>query len=170
MKMKLNCSSFHKFQQIRVSCTSLAGAPLSATRLASFTSDDPYFGPHKILSVHVHPVTVQCSPRLGGTLVCAAQQLKRYNDPEALCGEEWELNDEEIVALDLQGAASPMEVKGELPDMNAREMAKEGLYLVKSVSRHGYRQGWRFLTLTEGFEVEEAPGSPFLLSCLLRDA
>ena len=42
--------------------------------------------------------------------MCAAQHLKRYHDPEDLCGEEWELNDEEIAALDLQGAASPMEV------------------------------------------------------------
>ena len=40
-----------------------------------------------------------------------------------------------------------MEVEGELPDMNAKEMAKEGFYLVKSVLRHRYRQGWRFLTL-----------------------
>ena len=35
-----------------------------------------------------------------------------------------ELNDEEIAALELQGAAGPMEVEGELPDMNADEMAK----------------------------------------------
>ena len=34
--------------------------------------------------------------------MCAAQHLKRYYDPEDLCGEEWELNDEEIAALDLQ--------------------------------------------------------------------
>ena len=99
--------------------------------------------------------------RLGGTLVCAAQHLKRYSDPEDLCGEEWELNDEEIAALDLQGAASPMEVEGELPDMNAEEMAKEGFYLVKSVLRHRYRKGWRFLTLWEGFGVEEATWEPF---------
>ena len=97
------------------------------------TSDDPYFGPYKILSVDGHRITVRCSPRLGGTLVCAAQHLKRYHDPEDLCGEEWELNDDEITALDLQGAASPMEVEGELPDMNAEEMAKEGFYLVKSI-------------------------------------
>ena len=90
------------------------------------TSDDPYFGPYKILSVDRHRITVRCSPRLGGTLVCAAQHLKPYYDPEDLCGEEWELNDVEIAALDLQGAASPMEVEGELPDMNAEEMAKEG--------------------------------------------
>ena len=90
------------------------------------TSDDPYFGPYKILSVDGHRITVRCSPRLGGILVCAAQHLKRYYDPEDLCGEEWELDDEDIAALDLQGAASPREVEGELPGMNAEEMAKEG--------------------------------------------
>ena len=31
--------------------------------------------------------------------------------------------------------------------MNAEEMAEEGFYLVKSVIRHHYRQGWRVLTL-----------------------
>ena len=124
-------------------------------------SDDPYFGPYKMLSVDGHRITVRCSPRLGGTLVCATQQLKCYYDPEDLRGEEWELNNEEIGALDLQGAASPMEVEGELPDMNAEEIAKEGFYLVKSVIRHRYRQGWRFLTLWEGFRVEEATWEPF---------
>ena len=125
------------------------------------TSDDPYFGPYKILSVDGHRITVRCSPRLGGTLVCAGQKLKRYYDPEDLCGEEWELNDEEITALDLQGAASPIEVEGGLRNMNAEEMAKEGFYLVKSVIGHRYRQGWRLLTLWEGFAVEEATWEPF---------
>ena len=92
-----------------------------------------------------------------GILLCAAQNQKRYYDPEDLCGEEWELNDEEIAALYLQGAASPMEVEGELPDMNTEEMAKEGFYLVKSVRC----QSWRFLTLWEGFGVEEATWDPF---------
>ena len=125
------------------------------------TSNDPYFGPYKTLSVEGHRITVRCSARLGGTLVCAARQLKRYYDPEDLCGEEWELNDKEIAAPDLHGAASPMEVEGELPDMNAEEMAKEGFYLVKSVIGHRYRQAWRFLTLWEGFRVEEATWEPF---------
>ena len=97
------------------------------------TSNDPYFRPYKVLSVDGHLITVRSSSRLGGTLVCAAQQLKRYYDPEDLCGEEWELNDEEIAALDLQGAASPIEGEVELADMKAEEMAKEGFYLVKSV-------------------------------------
>ena len=111
------------------------------------TSNDPYFGPYKILTVDGHRIT--------------AQQLKRYYDSEDLCGEEWELNDKEIAALDLQGAASPMKVEGAVPDMNAEEMAKEGHYLVKSVIRHRYRQGWRFLTLWKAFGVEEATWEPF---------
>ena len=115
------------------------------------TGDDPYFGPYKIPSVDGHRITVRCSPRLGGTLVCAAQQLKRYYHPEDLCAEEWELNDEDIAALDLQGAVSQMEVEGELPNMNVEEMAKEGFYLVKSLIQHRYRQGWCFLTLWEGY-------------------
>ena len=32
--------------------------------------------------------TAGAGPRLGGSLVCAAQHLKRYYDPEDLCGEE----------------------------------------------------------------------------------
>ena len=125
------------------------------------TSDDPYFGPYKILSVDGHRITVRCSLRLGGNLVCAAQPLKHYYDPEHLSVEEWEPNDEEIAALDLQGAASPMAFEGELPDMNAEEMANEGFYLVESVIRHCYRQGCRFLTLWKGFGVEEATWEPF---------
>ena len=88
------------------------------------TSDDPYFGPYKILSVDGHRITVRWSIRLGGTRLCIAQQLKRYYDPEDLCREEWELNDEEIAALDLQGAGSPMVPEGELPDMNAPEQPR----------------------------------------------
>ena len=125
------------------------------------TSDDPYFGPYKILSVDGHRITVRCYPQLEGTLVCAAQQLKRYYDPEDLCGEGSELNDEAIAAPDLQGAASRMEIEGEVPNMGAEEMAKEGFYLVKSVIRHRYRQGWRFLILWEGLGVEKATWVPF---------
>ena len=136
-----------------------------------FTSDDPSCGPYKILSMDGHRITVRCSPRLGGTLVCAAQQLKCYYHPEDLCGEEWELNDEEIATLDLQGAASPMEVEGEHPDMNAEEMAQEGFYLVKSVIAHRYRQGWPFhLRSGKGLELKKLPGSPSLPSCFLKDA
>ena len=96
----------------------------------------------------------------------AAQQLKRYYDPQYFCGEQRELNDEDIAALDLQGAASSMSFEGELPYTNAEKMAKEGFYLMKSFIPHRYRQRWRFLTLWGGFGVEEAtwePSSAFAL-------
>ena len=106
------------------------------------TSDDPYFRPYKILSVDGHRITVRCSSCPGGTLVWAAQHLKRYYDSGDLCGEDHELNDEEI--------------------------AKEGFYLVKSDLRHRYRQGWRFLNLWEEFGVEEATWEPFSAFVLLE--
>ena len=49
-----------------------------------------------------------------------------------------------------------MEVEGDLPDMNAEEMAKESFYLMQSVLRHRYHQGWRFLILWDGFGADEA--------------
>ena len=45
--------------------------------------------------------------------------------------------------------------------MNADEMAKKRFYLVKSVIRARYRQGWWFLTLWEGSGVGEATWEPF---------
>ena len=65
--------------------------------------------------------------------MCPVQQQKSHYDAEDLRGDDLELNDKEITSPDLQGAASPMEVEGELPDINAEEMAKEGFYPVKSV-------------------------------------
>ena len=135
------------------------------------TSDDPYLRPYKILSVDGHRITVRCLPRLGGTLVCAAQHLKRYYDPEDLCGEEWELNDEEIAALDLQGAASPMEVEGELPDMNAEAMAIRRASTWRSLSyNNAIARVGAYSPSGKGLESKRPPGSPFLRFFYLRDA
>ena len=53
---------------------------------ARSTSHDPYFGPYKILSVDGHRITVWCCPQSGGSLVCAAQQLKRYSTQRTSVG------------------------------------------------------------------------------------
>ena len=67
----------------------------------------------------------------------------------------------EIAALDIQGAASLMEVKVQLPKMNAKETAKEGFYMVKSLLRLRYCQGWQSQTLWEVSGVGEATWEPF---------
>ena len=57
------------------------------SRLSAYprsTGDDRFFEPYKILTVDGHRNIVRCSPRLGGTLVCAAEQLKHYYNPQAL--------------------------------------------------------------------------------------
>ena len=125
------------------------------------TSVDPYFGSYRILTVDGHRITVRWSFRLGGTLVCAAQQLKHYYNPEELCGEERALNDEEIATVDLPGPAGPMEDKehgreGEVPNKNREEMAKEVFYMVKSIPQDRYCPGWQFLSLWEGLGVQVA--------------
>ena len=97
--------------------------------------------------------------------MCTAQWLKHYYNPEDLCGEGWELN-EEIADLDLLGATSPMEVEGKLPNMNAEERSKDGFYMVNVILRRRYRQGLRVLPLWGAFRVEEAnlePVSAFVL-------
>ena len=43
-------------------------------------------------------------------------------------------------------------------------MAKEGFYLVKSVLRHCYCQGCSFLTLREGYGVDEDACSAFFFA------
>ena len=64
------------------------------------------------------------------------------------------LNDKEVAALDLQRPALMKWKKLSLT--RPEEMAKEGFYLMKSVLHHCYCQGWRFLTLWEGYGVDEA--------------
>ena len=107
-----------------------------------------------------------CGPRGGWALAAAGLLAVEAGSGARLGGVPRGLGggvlDEDVVLVgDLQGAASPMGVEGELPDMNAGEMAKEGFYLVKYVLHHRYRQGWRFLTLCEGFGVKEATWEPF---------
>ena len=66
--------------------------------------------------------------------------------------------------MDLQNGASPEEAD-ELEEMTAGKMALDGYYVVAGIARHEYKEGWKFLTLWEGYGVSEAtwePMSPFI--------
>ena len=126
------------------------------------TIDDPYFGPYKIPPVDGHRIIVRCCPRLGGTQVCAAQQLKHNYNPEELCGGGSELNNEEIDALDLQGAASQMEFEGELPNMNAEEMASTWCSLSSDTV---IAKGSKFSPSRKVLTWRKLPGNPLLPLC-----
>ena len=112
---------------------------------------DPYFGPYRIIRINGSRIHVRCSTRLGGELLCAPKQLRHYHSPDNLSWDEWRLSDSEVERIDLENSASPEE-----PD----EMAVVGYYEFAGIARHEYKQGWRFLTLWDGYGLSEAAWEP----------
>ena len=76
-----------------------------------------------------------------------------------LSWDELRLSDSEVERIDLENAASPEEAD-ELEEMTADEMAVDGHYVVAGIARHGYKQGWKFLTLRDGCGLSEATREP----------
>ena len=63
------------------------------------------------------------------------------------------------VYIDLENTASPEEAD-KLKEMSADEMAGDGYYVVAGIACHEYRQGWKFLTLWDGYGLSEATWEP----------
>ena len=61
--------------------------------------------------------------------------------------------------IDLENAASPEEAD-KLEEMTADEIAVDGYYVVAGIARHEYQQGWKFLTLWDGYGLSEATWEP----------
>ena len=128
---------------------------------------DLYFGPYRIIRIDGSRIHVRCSPRLGGELLCVPKQLRHYHSPDNLSWDEPSLSDSEVERIDLENAASPGEAD-ELEKMAANEMAVDGYYVVAGIARHEYKQGWKFLTLWDGYGLSEATWE--LLSALIQPA
>ena len=64
-----------------------------------------------------------------------------------------------VEKINLQNAALHEETD-ELEEMTAKEMAVDGYYVVAGIARHEYKQGWKFLTLWQGYGPSEAIGEP----------
>ena len=132
------------------------------SRLSSWPRNclqDPYFGPYHIIRIDGSRIHVRCSPRLGGELLCAPKQLRHYHSPDDLSWDEGLLSDSEVKRIDIENAASPEEAD-ELEEMTAEEMAVDGYYVVAGFARHEYKQGWKFLTLWDGYGLSEATWEP----------
>ena len=94
---------------------------------------------------------------LGGVGQGAHGQIPQR--PDDLSWDEWRLSDSEVERMDLDNAASPEEAD-ELEEMTADEMAVDGYYVVAGVAHHEYKQGWKFLTLWDGYGLSEATWEP----------
>ena len=120
---------------------------------------DPYLGPYCIKKIDGSRIHVRCSPRHGGELLFPPKQLRHYNSPDELSWDEWGLSDREVERIDLENAANPEEAD-QLAEMTADEMAVDGYYVVAGIARHEYKQGWKFLTLWDGYGLSEATWDP----------
>ena len=85
--------------------------------------------------------------------------MRHYHSPDDLSWDEWRLSDNEVERIDLENAASPEEAET-LEEMTADEMAVDGYYVVAGIARHEYKQGWKFLTLWDGYGLSEATCEP----------
>ena len=120
---------------------------------------DPRFGPYCIIRIDGSRIHVRSSRRLGGELLCAPKQLRHYHSPDDLSWDEWRLSDSEVERIDLENVASPEEAD-KLEEMTANEMAVDGYYVVAGIACHEYKQGWKFLTLWDGYVLSEATWEP----------
>ena len=118
-----------------------------------------YVGRYRIIRIDGSRIHVRCSPRLGGELLCAPKQLRHYHSPDDVSWDEWRLSDKEVKKIDLQNTASPEEAD-KLNEITAKEMAVKGYYVVAGIARQENKEGWKFLTLWEGYGVSEATWEP----------
>ena len=102
---------------------------------------------------------MRCSPRLRAEQLCAPKQLRHHHLPEELSWNDWHLSDREVQNIDIENAASPEEAD-QLEEMTANEMAVDGCYVVAGIARHESKQGWKFLTLWDGYGLTEATSEP----------
>ena len=92
-------------------------------------------------------------------MLCAPKQLRHYHSPDELSCDEWRLSDREVERIELENAANPEEAD-ELEEMTADDIAVDGYYVVAGIARHEYKEGWKFLTLWDGYGVSEATPEP----------
>ena len=102
---------------------------------------------------------MRCSPGLSGELLCAPKQLRHYHSPDERSWDTWCLSDREVERIDLENAANPEEADI-LEHMTADEMAVDGYYVVAGIARHEHKQGWRFVTVWDGYGLSEAAWEP----------
>ena len=135
--------------------------------------DLPYYGPFMVTDVGPSSVKVRASPRFGGEIEVDFPFLKRYTlmdeynenlesfDDEG-AAEVDELNDDQNEDMTAElGSAEVSEGKGQLPDMDTKEMKAKGFYKLEAILRSKYRHGWRFLVMWEGYSMAEATWEPY---------
>ena len=76
--------------------------------------------------------------------------------------DEFEMDDQEAQAHDSQEGEDHNNEEGVANDnvMSENEMNAEGFFSVKQILKHKYHQGWRFLTIWEGYPLNASTWEP----------
>ena len=80
--------------------------------------------------------------------------------------DQWRLSDREVERIGLENAANPEEAD-ELEEMTADEIAVDGYYVVVGIARHEYKQGWKFLTLWDGYGLSNTTQGWYNTVCVM---
>ena len=115
---------------------------------------DRFFGPYSIVTINGSRIHVRCSHRLGSELLCAPKQPRHYHSPYDLSRDEWRVTDKDFKRIDLENATP--EDADKLEEMTADEMAVDGNCMFAGIARREYKQGWKFLTLWDGYGHSKA--------------
>ena len=130
------------------------------------TKDVMWYGPYLVTGVSSGGITARCSPTLGGEVPVALELVKRfpfeldddYAEDTIEEGDTDMLNDDERAALaDEQDIVANEQ---DIPFYNQTEMERIRAYHVEQILRGQYRQGWRFLTKSEGYGTSESTWEP----------
>ena len=76
--------------------------------------------------------------------------------------DEYILHEEYYKFIRGEDGEEPLAVHGSRPrtDLGSYTMAVDGYYVVAGIARHEYKQGWKFLTLWDGYGLSEATWEP----------
>jgi hypothetical protein len=124
-----------------------------------------WFGPFKVSKAMTNSVQVQASPKLGGPIVVAYDQLKKF-PIEIYEDDPWDdvVDDVAVSAEDsrnMENLASQVEDRPVLDGNLEEEIDGKNLFEVESIQAHRYKRGWQFLVFWKGYPASEATWEPW---------
>jgi len=131
-----------------------------------------WFGPYRITKIHHNTVTVRASPTLGGEVQVGFTFLKKFQggfetDSEKSDEEDLEEenhgnlpNDENVPFGMGDQAQIPTHEGADLEVANAQEHEAVGYYIVESILKHKFSNGYYFLTKWENFPICDSTWEP----------
>ena len=142
-----------------------------------------WYGPFQILEVRANSLKIAVSPSLGGEVIVAMAQVKKWSEiidhDEEFSENEFSPSDEDDNDLnndddvknnmdvdndeddDVQEITSHSNNNQEnVPNSSTENGLPKGYFNVEAILRHKFEQGWKFLTKWENFPISASTWEP----------